>query len=1334
MPVYRRLLLVLLASMVPLFAIETINHADLRTEREEEIRQQTLRLLDLLRSEQERIVADVRNVLVTVAETGIAAGGFSTCQATMERLGRRLPRHLTIEAADATGLVRCSTDARAVGVSVADLPSFRDALRSDQVVLGIAEAGPRRGGEDASVLPFRLAVGGSNGVPAGVATILLDMRWLETTLTGRPMPSNAAILLTDGDGTVLARAPVRPGLVGSRLPEHYRVFLEGDRRAVVEMPGFDDVLRVIAYAPPAEGATGMMLAVGLDKEAAMRPVDLAALRSLGLFAGVLVLSAAGAAWGLRGFVQARERADRATVRMAKVLESTTDAVFELDRAWRFTFINDRARTLLPAEGDLVGQDFWDVFPEMRDTPAWAAFHEAIERRVPVEFEMQGPHSGRWYAASAFPSEGGIAVYCHDISARKQAEEERDRLMAELEAHGRELEAQRRLLEAVLRAVPVGLLAVEAPSGRLLVHSDATERMIGHPVFAAVDVTDYARHGAIHADGTPYRPEEYPLARALLAGEDVHLEEMLYRRGDGRIATFAVSALPVRDEHGAIVMAINAFVDISERKAMESALRHSEDRLNLALESAQAGTFEWDIRAGRMNWSARAYQLFGLNPDRDEATYATWERVVHPEDLGPVLEYLPQRFAERRSDAQVDYRVVHPDGAERWIELTGRITYDERGEPVRMVGLSIDVTERKAVNEALRKSREHLRLTLAAAGAGSWEWEPRTGRWTWSEAIFEQRGLDPERDTPSQELWMSGFHPDDRPMIEEIVRRAFVERRAAYTAEVRVVHPVRGVRWMLTIGGARYGADGRPERLLGVCIDITERKAAEEEMGRSQQRVDLALAVARAGTFEVDCAGGTSVWSDQTYRILGLDPERDAASFDTWVALLHPEDRDEVLATRARALADGLLDLRITYRIITPAGEVRWIEASAHVTYGEDGKPLRLTGIDADVTERRRMEAELRRAKTAAEEADRGKSRFLAAASHDLRQPLQSLFLFAAGLHGHVHNERGRNALSMIERNLDALKGLLDSLMDVSRLDVGAIRPSIEDFVVGPVLDHIGASFAPIARAKGIDLEVGGACEIVVRSDRHLLGRMLRNLVENAIKFTDAGTVRLHCHADARLARLEVADTGIGIPREQQERVFEEFHQLANPARDRGRGLGLGLSIVRRLSTLLEHPVSVRSEPGRGTVFTVLVPLGEARSVAPALAPSTVPVNAGGRLAVLVDDEPDVLWGLREMFRDWGYEAVVGTSIAQALERLAEDGRTPTVIVADYRLGDEGTGLDAVRRIRERAGGAVPAVILTGETAPEVREAATQAGVGLAIKPVTPRQLHVVLRHQLGDVA
>jgi CheY-like chemotaxis protein len=255
----------------------------------------------------------------------------------------------------------------------------------------------------------------------------------------------------------------------------------------------------------------------------------------------------------------------------------------------------------------------------------------------------------------------------------------------------------------------------------------------------------------------------------------------------------------------------------------------------------------------------------------------------------------------------------------------------------------------------------------------------------------------------------------------------------------------------------------------------------------------------------------------------------------------------------------------------------------------------------------------------------------------------------------------------------------------------------------------------------------------VRSDRMLLGRIVRNLVENAVRYTESGHVALRCRTTgAGALSIDVCDTGIGIPAEETERIFEEFHQLGNPERDRTHGLGLGLAIVQRLARLLGHSLEVRSESARGSVFTVTVPLAEAAATAAADVAVEVAGIGCGRLAVLVDDDAIVLLGLQAAFEEWGYETLVAGSTEQAIGKLKAAGRTPDFVVADYRLRDGRVGTEAILKIRELTGTAVPGIILTGETGSECRRDAAAHGLGIAFKPITPRQLHDAVQRHLGS--
>ena len=399
-----------------------------------------------------------------------------------------------------------------------------------------------------------------------------------------------------------------------------------------------------------------------------------------------------------------------------------------------------------------------------------------------------------------------------------------------------------------------------------------------------------------------------------------------------------------------------------------------------------------------------------------------------------------------------------------------------------------------------------------------------------------------------------------------------------------------------------------------------------------------------------------------------------------------------------------------------------------------GAIVGIIGVARDITERKAAEEALRRAKEEAERANLAKSKFLAAASHDLRQPLQSLILFAGVLKGYVQGPRGEQALKQLEHGLGALKALLDSLLDVSQLDAGIVKPEITDFPISAVLDEIAASYAPIAAAKGLGWQVE-SCTDGVRSDMTLLGRVLRNLVENAIRYTKSGHIRIACRRIEDRLRIEVEDTGIGIPPEQLDRIFDEFHQVGNQARDRTQGLGLGLAIVRRIADLLGHRIETRSRPGEGSIFSIELPLAMTES-----APLPVSGDAGsdqngqGRLVVVIDDDAMVLESLEAILTEWGYQAITAVSAEEAVAQVRELGRRPDIVIADYRLQDGRTGTEAILAVRALFDHPIPGLILTGETDLKFLRECTGHDVGIAHKPVMPSQLGRALDQQLNAAA
>ena len=426
---------------------------------------------------------------------------------------------------------------------------------------------------------------------------------------------------------------------------------------------------------------------------------------------------------------------------------------------------------------------------------------------------------------------------------------------------------------------------------------------------------------------------------------------------------------------------------------------------------------------------------------------------------------------------------------------------------------------------------------------------------------------------------------------------------------------------------------------------------------------------------------------------------------------------------------AISDLEMSGEVATEPGVLRHWLTSWFPVMVED-EVLFAGVVTQDITASRRIEAALRIAKDEAEAANRAKSSFLAAASHDLRQPLQSLFLFRAALDRHVTDAEGRHKFDMLGVGLNTLKGLLDGLLDVSRLESGSVEPCISAFPITPLLEDICDSYRPVAEDKGLRFDATTDCDLAVKSDPILLGRMIRNLVENGIRYTPRGFVRLECHpTDDGHVRIGVVDSGIGIPADQTKLIFDEFHQVGNPERDRTRGLGLGLPIVRRLSELLGHPVAVSTEPDKGSSFSILVPQASHPLRAEVIRPATKPGR--GRFAVLIEDDALVLIGLQATLEDFGFDVLAAGSSDEALRRLNAEGRRPDVVLTDYRLRGEEVGTHAVRRIRALFKYPVPGLVLTGETGQDTRDDAASNGLGILHKPIDPDRLSDALERLMA---
>ncbi len=365
----------------------------------------------------------------------------------------------------------------------------------------------------------------------------------------------------------------------------------------------------------------------------------------------------------------------------------------------------------------------------------------------------------------------------------------------------------------------------------------------------------------------------------------------------------------------------------------------------------------------------------------------------------------------------------------------------------------------------------------------------------------------------------------------------------------------------------------------------------------------------------------------------------------------------------------------------------------------------------------------------AEQANVSKSKFLAAASHDLRQPLHALGLFVDALESRIHFKEVKDIVSNIRISTDALSDLLNALLDISKLDAGVLQPKPTDFQLRPVLQRIQTDFSDVAKDKSLSLKIVD-CGLVVHTDPTMLERILRNLVSNAIRYTHHGKVLLGCRRQDDNINIQIHDTGIGIEKENLENIFEEFYQVANPERDRNKGLGLGLAIVKRLSDLINCPINVSSEVGKGTTFQIRVPYVE-KQISTIIKAESYNGDLAGTRVIIIDDEVMIRKGMTTVLQEWGCSVMQAESIAEA-QKLVGDDCAIDMILSDYRLRENTTGIDAILALHNQCKRNIPAIILTGDTDPERLKEAKASGFKLLHKPVSSAKLRSLMGYLLEN--
>ncbi|OYY62419.1 MAG: hypothetical protein B7Y51_08625 [Burkholderiales bacterium 28-67-8] len=642
------------------------------------------------------------------------------------------------------------------------------------------------------------------------------------------------------------------------------------------------------------------------------------------------------------------------------------------------------------------------------------------------------------------------------------------------------------------------------------------------------------------------------------------------------------------------------------------LRETKSRWEVALEGSQLGVWDWNVGAGTALLSARYMAILGEDEhDQVMAADLVLKR-MHPDDAARVRDGHQQHFAGLTSRYTADYRVRHKSGDYVWVRSCGLVA--ERGlggAPIRMIGTLVDMTRERLLQNRVIELNANLeaqvrertgnlseataRLVLAtdAAAMAIWAWKFDSGELFWDNRMCEWYDVPPEmrESNAYYDLWCARLHPGDLSRTEASLARS-VKDSAAWREEFRVLVPGRPVRYVEAQAVIEYDADGQAIGMVGINRDVSAQRELEATLGHNRDLLDLALAGAGMATWDWHVPSGVVNFSPGWAGIQGCTADEVPSLLSSWMLRIHPQDRHKVRRALIRHLRGETPNYSSEHRVLHKDGRWVWVKGRGRVIErSASGEPIRAMGVATDIAARKAAERQLIEAKQIAETASQAKSEFLANMSHEIRTPLNAMIGLADALQESELTAQQRSYLERIQTSGHLLMGILNNVLDHSKIDAGQIQIEQAPLSIAELLRESKGLFGVVAAHKHVDLAVEVAADVpqLLMGDALRLQQVINNLLGNALKFTHEGVVRLRATCESRTLhtvdlKIMVQDTGIGLAPEQAARLFEPFQQADNSTTRRYGGTGLGLSICRKLVEAMGGRIGVNSDVGKGSTF------------------------------------------------------------------------------------------------------------------------------------------------------
>lgn len=697
-----------------------------------------------------------------------------------------------------------------------------------------------------------------------------------------------------------------------------------------------------------------------------------------------------------------------------------------------------------------------------------------------------------------------------------------------------------------------------------------------------------------------------------------------------------------------------------------------------------------------------------------------------------------------------------DGSGFPVELVCTPIFDA-GEVTGAVVVFRDITERKRAEEALRLSSERLQLATRAANIGIWDWDIPMNELVWDDSMYQLYGIQKVDFGGAYDAWIRTIHPEDKARTGEEIQAALRGERE-YAPEFRIMRADGAIRYIKADSQTILNSGGKPLRMIGTNIDITERKRIQLAMERSQSALEEAQRIGHIGSWDVDMLNDVLDWSDEIFRIWEIDKTQFEATFAAFLETVHPEDRDKVTLAYNQAIVEKSL-YQVEHRLLFPDGRVKYIYERGEPFFDEDGRPVRFIGTSLDITERKQAEDELCHyrdqleetvrqrtmelllARDAAEAANKAKSVFLANMSHELRTPMNAILGFSNLMRRDPQlSEDQRENLDIINHSGEHLLNLINDVLEVAKIEAGRLQLEIASFDLEAVVRDVTEMMQIRAREKGLRLLLDQSSEFprYIKGDEARIRQIIINLINNAVKFTGEGgvTLRLGVINNGRQHLLiEVEDTGPGIAPEDRQRLFEPFVQLAED--DAQHGTGLGLTITRQFVQMMGGSIAVESHLGKGTVFRVDLPYMVASQAEmlgleiskPGEVVGLAPGTPGYRV-MIVEDQLENQLLLGRLMTELGFEVKVVENGRQCLEWF--QSWHPDLIWMDRRMPVM-DGIEATKLLRQLPNGqTVKIVAVTASVFKEQQQEMLDAGMDDFVrKPYHFEEIYDCLARQLN---